>query len=108
MVQSGSSLGFALEAAESLSVSCNIVGQELEGNKPTEFHILGLVHDTHAATANLLDDAVVRDVLADHWRECYVSGTGKSTRALELGAPPKGSSAEIRVLLNRTNTWSRF
>ncbi len=37
--------------------------------------VLGLVNDTHAPAAELLDDAVVRDGLADklggdsHWRE---------------------------------------
>jgi hypothetical protein len=33
------------------------------------------------ATAELLDDAVVRDGLADHWRESYVRETGKSMKA---------------------------
>ncbi len=42
------------------------VGQELESNKATELHILSLVDDTHPATAELLDDSVVRDGLTDH------------------------------------------
>jgi len=41
-------------------------GQELEGNKPAELHILGLVHHTHPSAAQLLDDTVVRNGLADH------------------------------------------
>ena len=38
--------------------------------------VLSLVHHTHPPTAQLLDDPVVRDGLADelggcsHWREC--------------------------------------
>ena len=31
--------------------------------------VLGLVHHAHAATAQLLDDAVVRNDLIDHWIE---------------------------------------
>jgi hypothetical protein len=46
------------------STNCGIlsgyfVGRELEGHKATEFEILGLVNDTHPATAEFLDDAVV-------------------------------------------------
>src|ERR1700681_2160569 len=50
----------------------------------TEHRILGLEDDTHAPAAQLLDDAVVRDGLADHWRESYVCETGKSMKAVEL------------------------
>jgi hypothetical protein len=74
MVQRGGSLGFALKAAERLRVFGYIVGQKLERHKATEFHILSLVDHTHAAAAEFLDNAVVRDGLADHvpnmlWRE---------------------------------------
>ncbi len=46
--------------------------------------VLGLVDDAHAAAAQLLDDAVVRDGLADHWRESYVPERGKSMKPVEL------------------------
>jgi hypothetical protein len=49
-----------------LRVFKKFVGQELEGNKPAEFHILSLVDDTHAAATEVLDDAVVRDGPADY------------------------------------------
>ena len=39
---------------------------------------------THAAAAELLDDAVVRDGLADHWRESYAGEAGKSIKAMGL------------------------
>ena len=54
-----------LAAVEGLRVFGYLVGQELEGNKPTELDVLGLVDHSHAATAKLLNDAVVRDGLAD-------------------------------------------
>ena len=65
MIQCRGSLGFALKAAECLRVFGYLVGQELEGDKATELDILGLVDHTHPAAAQLLDDAVVRDGLAD-------------------------------------------
>src|SRR5882672_7437266 len=66
MVQRGGSLGFALEAAECLRIFGNVVGQELEGNEAAELQVLSLVDHTHASAAELLNDAVVRDGLADH------------------------------------------
>ena len=75
MVQSGSGLRFALKALEGLRVVGYIVGQELQGDEAAELGVLGLVDDAHAAAAELFDDAVVRDGLADHgwigpWQEC--------------------------------------
>ena len=47
-------------------------------------YVLCLVDHTHPATAELLDDAVVRDGLADHWRESYAGKMGKSTKRRKL------------------------
>ena len=41
------------------------IGKELQGHEAAKLSVLGLVDDTHAATAQLLDDAVVRNGLAD-------------------------------------------
>ena len=46
-----------------------------------ESSVLGFVDHSHTTAAQLLDDAVVRDGLADHWRESYVGEMGKSTTA---------------------------
>jgi hypothetical protein len=76
MIQSRSSFGFAPKTGQCLRVFGDIIGQELKGYEATEPHILSLVHHTHSDTAQLLDDAVVRDDLADqlvltsHWPEC--------------------------------------
>ena len=45
-----------------------IVGQKLQGHEAAQFSVLGLIDHAHAATTKLLDDAVVRDGLADHQR----------------------------------------
>src|SRR5437763_11693345 len=66
MVESGSCPSLAAEAFQCLRVLRNIVGQEFQRDKAAEFGILGLVDHTHAAATQLLDDAVMRDGLADH------------------------------------------
>jgi hypothetical protein len=43
--------------------------QELEGNKPTELGVLGLIDDTHAPATELLDDAIVTDYAANHGKQ---------------------------------------
>ena len=40
--------------------------QELQGDASAEAQVLRLIHDAHAAPAQLLEDPVVRDSLADH------------------------------------------
>ena len=59
----------------------DVIRQKLQGDKPVQGYVLGLVNDTHAAATQLLNDAVVRNGLADHWRESYVGEMGKSTTA---------------------------
>ena len=67
MVQGGGGAGLTLEALERLRVLGYFVGQKLEGDKAAELDVLGFVDHTHPAAAELLDNAVVRDGLADHW-----------------------------------------
>ena len=43
-----------------------ILGQKLQCDEAPKLSVLGLVDHAHAATAQLLDDPVVRDGLADH------------------------------------------
>jgi hypothetical protein len=61
MIQCRSRMGLALKAGECLWVFGYVIGQGLESHEATEFDILSLVDDTHAAATELLDDAVVRD-----------------------------------------------
>jgi len=44
----------------------DIIRQELQSNKAVQLHVLRLVDHTHPATAEFLDNAVVRDGLANH------------------------------------------
>ena len=66
MVERGSRLGLAAKALERLAVLGHIFGEKLQGDEAIEASVFGFVNDTHAATTQLFDDAVVRDGLADH------------------------------------------
>src|SRR5437763_3364551 len=60
MIQGLSRFGFTLESGQGLRIVCNIIRQELKGNKPTELYIFCLINYAHPATAKLLQDSVVR------------------------------------------------
>src|SRR6185437_15963544 len=66
MIERRSSFPFTSEAAQRLRVVGHIVRQELQRDKATEIEILGLVHHTHPSAAQFLEDAIMRDGLADH------------------------------------------
>src|SRR5271157_3649167 len=66
MVQRRGGASFAPEALQRLPVVSQIVGKELEGDEAAKTGVLGLIHHTHPAATELLDDAVVRDGCADH------------------------------------------
>src|SRR5437899_2563160 len=66
MIQSRGSSCLSPKALERLRVSGYIFREKLESDKATEFDVFGLVDDSHTAAAQLLDDAVMRDGLADH------------------------------------------
>jgi hypothetical protein len=67
MVQGGSSLRFALEAGQGLLIFGNFVRQELQRNKAMQLYVLGFIDHTHPTTAELIDDAVMRDGFSYHW-----------------------------------------
>ena len=68
MVQGRCRAGFAPEPFQRVRVGHHFLGKKLEGNKASEFGVLSLVHHTHPATTQLLEDPVVRDGLANHGR----------------------------------------
>src|SRR5580692_2221664 len=68
MVQRGRRLSFALKSGESQRVAGDVFGQELQGDKTMQPNILRFVDHAHAAAAESLNDAVVRDGLAEHER----------------------------------------
>ena len=65
MVERGGGAGLALEALERARVAGQVCREEFQRDEAAEFRVLGFVDDTHPATAEPFDDAVVRDGLAD-------------------------------------------
>ena len=65
MIQGGRGSSLALEPAQRLPVASQVVRQELERHEATEPGVLRFVDHAHAAAAELLDDAVVGEGLAD-------------------------------------------
>ena len=77
----------ALEALDGLAVPGQLVRQELERHRAAQARVLGLVDDTHAAAADLLEDPVVGEGFADHvswWKpteHVMRRGVGRQTPA---------------------------
>src|SRR5262249_14194439 len=65
MIQSRSGLCFAPESRQSLRITCDLVGEEFEGDKAVQADVFGFVHDSHPAAAEFLENAVMRNGLAD-------------------------------------------
>jgi hypothetical protein len=66
MVQSGRGARLALKTFERLAIAGQFIGQEFKGDPAAELYILGFVDHTHAPAAQLLQDAVMGNDLADH------------------------------------------
>jgi hypothetical protein len=96
MVESGGRLRLPLEAGQGLGVFGNVIGQKLQGDKPVQGYVLGLVHDPHSAATQLFNDAVMGNDLSDHEEECYGGSVGKSMKAVELAVSQKGLVTQNR------------
>ena len=76
VVECRCSTSLTTKSFESLRVSRQFIGQEFEGDEAPKLCVLGLVDHTHSPAAELLDDAVVRDGLAEHRRNAMAYGFG--------------------------------
>ena len=66
MVQAGGRARLATKALEYLGIASDVVRKELQGDKAPQFGIFGLVDHAHTAAAELFNDAVMGNSLADH------------------------------------------
>jgi hypothetical protein len=65
MIQGRRGPSFAAKALQRRGIMSNAIGKKLEGYKPAKADILGFVDHAHASAPEFLDDAVVRDGLAN-------------------------------------------
>jgi len=72
-----------------LCVFRNLVRQELQGDKAVKLYILSFVDYAHAAAAQLLNDAVVRDGVPDHWRRILLLRNDQVNESRDLGGPER-------------------
>jgi hypothetical protein len=69
MVECGCRTSLAPKSFQGLRVQRQFIGQEFQGYQSAKLGVFGLVNHAHAAATQFIDDAVVRDGLADHgWR----------------------------------------
>ena len=68
VIQRRSSLGLALETFERRAIVGQLVRKKFQGNGTMEACVLGLINNAHSSTAELFDDAVVRNRAAKYWR----------------------------------------
>jgi hypothetical protein len=66
MIEGGRGLGLTLKAGKGLGIAGDFFGKEFERDEAVETRVFGLINDFHAATAELFNDAVVRNGLTDH------------------------------------------
>jgi hypothetical protein len=67
----------------------NLIRQKLERHEPMKAHILGLVNNAHAPTAQFFHDAVMRYGLVDH-------GLCRDSEAALSYEPRIGQSTKLR------------
>src|SRR5713226_5852388 len=87
MVQGRGGASFALEAFQGLVISGQLFGKEFESDKAAELGVLGLVHHAHPTSTQLLQDAIMRDSLADH-RETtcpWAASLGRTSAQVNAG-----------------------
>jgi len=66
-----------LKPGQRLEILGYFVRQKLQGDKAVQGYIFSLVHHAHPAATQLVDDAVVRDGLADHGIGAMLGGVNR-------------------------------
>ena len=102
VIQGRYRLRLAPESGQSLCILSNLIGQKLQSHKAVQSRILGFVDHPHPATAEFLDQAVVRNDMTDHAQACYGGNVGKSMKALGLAIISKVVTEQGKTALRTT------
>jgi hypothetical protein len=102
MIQGRSGAGFPLKALNRLPVAGVLFRKEFQGHAAPEPHILSPVDYAHPATAQLLQNAVMRNGLTKHRRHAMAYGFRKSTLECTVGSLLRGSTRppEVKGMLD--------
>jgi len=89
MVKGRSGLRFLDKAGLGLGVPRQLRRQKLEGNRPLELRILGLIDDAHPPSPIFSEHSVVGNLFADHphTSKCSHSCFTRSMSFLKRGSP---------------------
>src|SRR5580704_6696388 len=113
MIQCRGSLRLPLKPTQGLRIAGYLFRQELQGDKAAQAGVFGFVNHAHPASAQLFDNSIVRDGLANHvWdnRESRNLGSrnlrgearSKSMRTLSVNPTASASPRNKDSLLHRT------
>jgi hypothetical protein len=103
MFDRGDGPRFAKETAKRL-VAGVLRPNYLEGDGPAQIHVLGLVHDPHAAFAQFLDNPIVGNLSARLWRIHFRIRCNRAPRETagsvgRAAVPPAGAQIAFPVCL---------
>ena len=68
MIQRGHRPRFAQESVDDRAIVDIAARQKFQRDPSAEYQVLGEIHVAHAPTAQLLDDAIMRKRLTDHFK----------------------------------------
>ena len=86
VIQRGRRARLALKSLGGDRILQQLRGEELDGDLASEAGVFGAIDHTHTALANLVDDSVMGDSLADH-RRAKLPMVGRAVTAVKNSAP---------------------
>jgi hypothetical protein len=66
VIESGSGVRFAAETLQRLGILLQVIGEKFQSDDAVKAGVQGLVDDTHSASAEFFQDAIVRDGPVNH------------------------------------------
>src|SRR5438445_8718658 len=92
-----------VETAPGTGVVGHAFRQELKGDKAVQPRVFGLVHHSHAAATELLDDAVMRDGPPDH-ADAILGALQWEVNATRIAGPAVDATAKSRPVFGATTS----
>ena len=68
VIESGSGVRFTAETLQSLGILLHVIGEKFQGHEAIKAGVQSLVDDTHSASTEFVQNAIVRDGPVNHWR----------------------------------------